>query len=370
MKFDVNPAKLHKVLSLCKNALPARAVAVPILNNFLFEVDGGVLTVTASDTENTVRARVPAEGVAEGGKVCVESGIMARLLSSFGDGVVSFTHDEEGGVMLIKADSGSYKVPCFGAEAFPLPEAISGGTSFNVECGMLSALLGGVSYAAGKDVLRPALGGTLFDMEGGRLTAVSTDAHVLATGQVVLQDVVGPVSCIVPANTVKLVQSFLSDGDVEVTIGERNVRFVTSEAEITARLVDGKYPNYKAVIPQENPLMACCNRSLLMEALKRTLLFSKGDGACVAAFHFNNGLLEINTEDSERKSGSEEFMECGFVGDFRIGLDVRKLLSVLNTMVYESVDMSFSEPNRAAVITPHGDNPFGMLALCMPCVLD
>lgn len=369
MNFRVSPTKLYKELSLCKKAMVAKPT-LPILENYLFVLDGNVLTVTASDTENTIRTRVDVDVEGDGStcRVCVAGGLLLGLLSTLKGDAVSFSAEEGGTMMHIDAGLNTYDVPCFDAADFPLVPEVDGGSAFKVDCAKLSALLGGVSYAMSKDTLRVAMTGTLFEIAGGVLTAVATDANVLATGSVALSGGEGEVSCIVPAKTINLVSGLLGEGDVALTVGERNIRFATERTEVIARIVDGRYPNYKAVIPKDNPLKAELDRAALMESLKRMLLFSD-DNICTVAFRFASDGLKIQIENAGGKGNASDRVDCVLGRDFAIGFNPNKLMSVLGNMVCERVEMSFSEPSRAALIVPAGENPMNALGICMPCIL-
>lgn len=367
MNFRVNPAKLYKELSLCKKVMSGKPV-LPILENYLFVLDGDVLTVTASDTENTIRTRLDVSGEGSSLRICVAGGLLLGLLSTLKGDEVSFSFEEGDSMMHIGSGRNTYDVPCFDAADFPLVPEVGDGKAFKVSCTKLSGLLGGVSYAMSKDTLRPAMSGTLFDIAGGVLTAVATDAHVFATGSVALSGGDGEVSCIVPAKTIALVSGLLGDGDVDLTVGERNIRFSTERTEVIARIVDGRYPNYKAVVPKDNPLKVELDRGLLMESLKRMLLFAD-DNFCTVTFRFGADGLNIQIGNEGGKGKASDRMECVLGSDFVIGFNAHKMMSVLGNMVCERVEMSFSDPNRAAVVVPAGENPLNALGLCMPCVL-
>lgn len=366
MKFEVNPAMLHKELSLCKKVMGGKP-ALPILENYLFELEGDSLTVTASDTENTIRTRVVVKGDGGSGRVCVDGARILGLLSTLRDESVSFSEDG-GGTVCVNSVNGSYSVQCFNPDEYPLPTQIDGGVSFKVGSSTLSALLGGVSYAMSRDALRAVLTGAFLEISEGRLTAVSTDANVLASGSVGLDGAVDGVSCIVPSKTVNLISGLSSEGDVEVRVCDKNIMFSMDRTEVIARLIDGKYPNYKAVVPNGSPLNVVLDRAALIESLKRMMLFAS-ESVCVAVFSFGQDGLRIHVDGADLKGSASDSVACQLGRDFEIGFNAHKMLSVLNNIVSDKVQFGFSEPNRAAVVVPSGDNPLNTLGLCMPCII-
>ncbi|MBQ1276281.1 MAG: DNA polymerase III subunit beta, partial [Flavobacteriales bacterium] len=227
-------------------------------------------------------------------------------------------------------------------------------------------------FATGNDDMRPVMSGVLFKFTPDGLIFVATDAHKLV--KYVREDISSPVPVefIMPKKPLNIMKSMMAGVacDVTITFNQTNARFQTDDIVIVCRLIDGKYPNYEAVIPKENPNQLVIDRTLFQNSLRRIALFSNKVTHQTRLSLSPNEVL-ISAEDRDMGKKAVEKVPCAYRGDkMDIGFNSRFLLEMLGNLESKDVTIDMSAPNRAGILrpveSPEGEN---ITMLVMPVIL-
>ncbi len=373
MKFIVSSNLLLKQLQSISGVLSTNN-ALPILDNFLFELRENELQVSASDLETTMTARLTVDMAEDEGMVAIPAKLLLDTLKTFADIPVTLDIDKENfGVSLI-AGEGKYRLAGQNGEEYPATEQIEGGNGFKIEADILHNAISKTIFAASTDELRPTMTGIFCEINSEGLTFVATDAHKLVRYRRKDITTEESASFILPKKPMNQLKNTLvaDDVPVEIEFNEKNARFVFKNLTMTCRLIDGKYPNYMAVIPPENPNKLTLDRSPFLNAIRRVSLFSNQTTYQVK-FKIAGTELLLKAEDQDYSSEAEERLNCHFEGnDMQIGFNSKFMLEMLNSLETDQVVMEMSEPNRAGLILPldSEDKDEDILMLVMPVMLN
>src|SRR5215211_8821107 len=295
MKFIVSSSQLLKQLQHIAGVINANTV-LPILEDFLFEVEKGKLNVVATDLETVMRIQLDIEAK-EPGKVCIPAKILLDSLKNIPDQPLSFNIDKNFAIE-ITSDNGKYKVMGENPDNFPKEPAADDTTSFTLTSSALITAIGKTLFATSNDDLRPAMTGVFFEMDKKGLQFVATDAHRLVRFK--RKDVVCPKTdtLIVPKKPLNMLKSALPDNDDELTVNyNSNHLFVThGTTQMSCRLIDARFPDYKVVIPGDNPYKLTVGRNDFQHALRRVSVFSNKSTNQVV-LNINGSELELAAQD-------------------------------------------------------------------------
>ena len=274
MKFIVSSELLLKKLQIIGGVLNA-SNTLPILDDFLFQIKKGELSITASDLETIMVTKIDVEAK-EDGNIAIPAKLLLDTLKTFPDQPLTFTIDSTNFGIEISSDYGKYKLTGHNGEEFPKTPQLESPSSINIEAAILSNAVIKTLFATGNDELRPVMSGVLFELNNDNITFVATDAHKLVRYKRTDLKVDKGASFILPKKPLTLLKNILSNVGEEVKIeyNETNVMFVFGSTKMTSRLIDGKYPNYNAVIPTENPNKLTVSRNALLNSIKRVSIFS------------------------------------------------------------------------------------------------
>ena len=233
--------------------------------------------------------------------------------------------------------------------------------------------MGRALVATADDTLRPVMNGVFFDIKTDSVTVVASDGHKLACGKIL--DVASPEdgSFILPKKPANLIKTILQkeDGKVTISFGDRNAVIHGDSFIINCRLIEGRYPNYNSVIPQNNENCATVNRPALLSALRRVLIFSNANSALVK-LRFENSKMVISSQDIDFSMSAEEAILCDYTGmPMSIGFKGTFLIDLLNNLDSEEVTIKLADSSRAGIIVP-AEQPEGenVLMLLMPMMLN
>ena len=354
MKFIVSSSNLLKNVNLISGVINTNNT-LPILDNFLFELDGNQLKITGSDLETTISTTLEVEST-DSSKIAIPSKILADTLKTFPEQPLTFIQKEEN-LMEIVSEQGNYQIALEAAEEYPQTPDIQDANVTQLKAGVLSEAISKTIFATGNDELRPVMTGVFFQAGTDNFRFVATDAHRLV--KYTRTDLNSEVEAeyIMPKKPLNLLRNILSgsNDDVNVEYNETNTRFTFQNIILTCRLIDGKYPNYEAVIPKENPNVLTINRNLFLTSLRRVAIFS------------------INAEDVDFSSKAEERLPCDYNGsDMQIGFNSKFLIEILNNLESDDITLEMSEPSRAGIIRPVDGLEDGedILMLVMPVMLN
>lgn len=380
MKFIVSSSELLKQLQLLSGVV-SNNNTLAILDNFLFDLQGSVLTLTASDLETTVSTRVSVTGESEG-KICVPAKLLTDTIKTFPEQPLTIRMKEEENLFEIVSEQGNYSFGFEKGDEFPVAPELESPSKVKLSNIVLKEAINKTLFAAGNDELRPVMTGVLFQLGIESCTFVATDAHKLV--KYTRKDIQATENAefIVPQKTLNIIKNASSistklnasnDGDdVTIEYNQVNARFTFGNTTFICRLIDGKYPNYQAVIPTENPNVLTIDRIAFLNSIRRLSIFSNKTTHQIK-LDLNGNNLQLSAEDIDFSNKAEERLSCDYAGEnLIIGFNSKilsEMLSILNT---EDVTLEMSEPNRAGIIKPMGGLEEGeeILMLVMPIMIN
>ncbi|MFQ3341578.1 MAG: DNA polymerase-3 subunit beta [Flavobacteriaceae bacterium] len=371
MKFIVSSAALLKELQMLGGIINSTN-SLPILDNFLFEINGDFLTLTASDLETTFSTRISVES--EGNSmIALPARLLLDTLKTFPEQPLTFVKTQKNTVE-ISANNGKYAVAYLEGEEFPKAAEVSDSKTTVLNSDILQTAINNTLFASGNDDLRPVMSGVFFQFSSESLTFVATDAHKLV--KYTRTDVTANDTSefIMPKKPLQLLKGILQGSADEISIeyNDTNAQFCFGESTLTCRLIDGKYPNYEAVIPKENPNQMQIGRVIFLNSVRRVSIFSNKTTHQIR-LKIAGAALQISAEDFDYSNSAEERLDCDYQGDdIQIGFNSRFLIEMLNNMQCDNIKLSMSLPNRAGILTPldHTEEGENVTMLVMPVMLN
>ncbi|MCQ2959324.1 MAG: DNA polymerase III subunit beta [Bacteroidales bacterium] len=373
MEFIVSTSELLSQLNTIKGVINSKN-ALPILDNFLFTLEGNTLKIEASDLETRLETKIELENVKGSGIVAIEAKRLTDMLGLFSDEPLTFKVDLTNYKIDILSASGKYSIAGASGEEFPknlsLEETKS---SFTIASDILQKAIASTVFATSDEDSRPIFTGILFELTNEHLRLVATDSHKLAryTRTDIKSD--SAASFIFPKKPANILKNILSkeNGDVKVEFDEKQVVITMSSNIMSCRLIDGKYPNYSAVIPTENPNVLLINKDDFYKKLRRVAFFSNPANN-LARLEMSGTRLLISAQNIDYASSAKEELNCRYEGeDMQIGFKSKLLLTILDNLNSEDVSLEMSEPSRAGLIIPvdKEDENEDVLMLLMPMML-
>jgi DNA polymerase-3 subunit beta len=352
MKFIVSSSGLLRQLQAISGVLNTNN-PLPILDNFLFVIEKGSLTVSASDLETTMSTRLQVEAKASG-KIAVPAKILLETLKTFPEQPLTFSIDEKTFQVEISSDYGKYKLTGFDGEEFPKLPVLEGTTSLELPSNVMLQTINKTLFATGNDELRPVMSGVFFQLGKDNLTFVATDAHKLVRYK--RNDVKAKTesTIILPKKPLTLLKNVLTGTDemLKLNYNDNNAFFEIGPISLICRLIDGRYPNYEAVIPLENPNKLTIDRAALLNSVRRVSIFSNKTTHQVR-LKINGSELHISAEDLDFSNEANERLSCQYTGeDMEIGFNARFLAEMLSNLDSDQINIEMSAPNRAGILTP------------------
>lgn len=371
MKFIVSSSLLLKKLQVIGGVIN-NSNTMPILDNFLFELTTNALTISASDLETTVRGVLEVESDSEG-SIAVPAKLLVDILKTFAEQPLTFIV-KDNNTIEISSTHGKYSLAYLNGEEFPSPVNLPEANKVSILGDVLATAIQKTIFAVGNDDLRPVMSGIFFEFSTEGLTFVGTDAHKLVKYH--RSDIKANETSefIMPKKPLNLLKGILAGSESEVTIeyNESNAKFSFDNMEFICRLIDGKYPNYDAVIPKENPNKLTINRTQFLSSARRVAIFSNKTTHQIR-LKIAGADLQISAEDVDYSNKAEERLTCDYQGDdMEIGFNSRFLVEMLNNLDADEVMLEMSMPNRAGILTPiDGLDPGEkVLMLAMPIMLN
>ena len=374
MKFIVASGELQKALNVVSGVISS-SQSRPILENFLFELENEILKITASDGETTLITSLAVKSDDQG-KIAVPAKIFQDLIKTFGDQPLTFSVKDsesgEGGLLAILDEKDNYAVALDNAEDYTELPDFDASQKVTLASGVLADALSNTLFATSNDSLRPVMTGVLFQFTEKETNFVSTDSHRLVVYK--RTDVTNKeaVEFIMPKKPLSIFKNILSNSNDEVTIefNENMAKFTFGENIWICRLIDGKYPNYSAVIPKENPNVLTVNRNLLLSSIRRASILSNKSTNQVR-FKLSGNVLHLHAEDTEYANKADMNIPCDYKGeDINIGFSSKFLTEMLSVLGSEDITMKMSQPNRPGIVEPVDglDENEHILMLSMPVI--
>lgn len=372
MKFIVSSNSLLKQLQNISGVLSTNN-SLPILENFLFQIKGKTLTVSASDLETTITTSLAVEAKADG-SIAIPARLLLDTLKTFPEQPLTFDINASNHQVEISSDFGKYKLSGYNAEEFPKIPQINSPVKVEFKASILSEAISKTLFATGNDDLRPVMSGVYFQIGNEDITFVATDAHKLVRYK--RKDIKSDklASFIVPKKPLALLKSLAGSTEESLALeyNDSNARFTFGTITLICRLIDGKYPNYEAVIPSNNPNRLTIDRSSFLNSIKRVSIFSNKTTYQVR-LKISGNELAISAEDIDMSNEANERLTCNYQGeDMEIGFNSRFMIEMFNNISSDNAIIEMSAPNRAGIIFPeqNDDTNEDLLMLVMPVMLN
>ncbi|MEY2937450.1 MAG: hypothetical protein RL062_39 [Bacteroidota bacterium] len=372
MNIVVNSSLLHKSLQLLGGVLNS-SNSLPILDNFLFEIRPQELVVSASDLETAITVRLENIDTKGEGVLCVPAKLLMDILKSIPEHPLTFTIDAKTYGIEIASEFGKYKLTGVNGDDFPKAPAMDSDKSFKIPGDVMSRAINKTLFAAGNDDMRPVMSGVYFEINESETRFVATDAHKLV--RYTRTEAGGdPATFIVPRKPLNLMKGILGSvkSDVAVAYSDNNAQFTFDNVSLMCRLIEGKYPNYEAVIPKENPFKLTIDRADFLQSIRRVSIFANKTTHQVR-LKMGGSELHISAEDLDYSNEANEKLSCSYVGDdMEIGFNSRFLQEMLSNLDCDNITIEMSAPNRAGIMRPVElvDEHEDILMLVMPVMLN
>lgn len=351
MKFIVSSTYLLKQLQILGGVINNNN-SLPILDNFLFDLKKDELVVSASDLETTMSAKLKVESDSEG-KIAVPARLLLDTLKTFPEQPLTFVVEENNTVEL-SSNYGKYALAYASGEEFPKAVSLEDPSTTRLQGDVLATAISKTIFASGNDDLRPVMSGVFFQFSTENLTFVATDAHKLVKYSRNDISASQDAEFIMPKKPLNLLKGILmgSESEVLIEFNESNAKFSFDDTILICRLIDGKYPNYEAVIPKENPNKLLIEKNQFLNSVKRVSIFSNKTTHQVR-LKIAGAELNISAEDLDYSNKAEERLTCSYQGDdMQIGFNSRFLTEMLSNLNANEVQLEMSLPNRAGILTP------------------
>ncbi len=373
MKFIVSSNTLFTHLQNLSRVVNSKN-ALPILECFLFEIEDGLLTVTASDSETTMITSLEVSESSDNARFAIVAKTLLDALKEIPEQPLSFDINLGNYEITVKYQNGQYNLMGQNADEFPLSPTL-GDNAVNVQLDA-SVLLNGINksiFATADDELRPVMNGIYFDITNEDMTFVASDGHKLVRCKTTAAKGSDRSAFILPKKPASMLKNLLPKeaGVVVVEFDERNAIFTLERYRMICRLIEGRYPNYNSVIPQGNPHKVIIDRIQLIGALRRVSIFSSQSSSLIK-LRIDENQITVSAQDIDFSTSAEEKHTCQYDGTpMSIGFKSTFLLDILNNISSDEVVIELADPSRAGVIVPsqQEDNE-NLLMLLMPMMLN
>jgi len=373
MRFTVSSSALCNRLVALSRVINSKN-SLPILGDFLFEINEGRLHLTASDSEVVMKTSIELNDNDGDGRFCVGNHDLLEAVKGISEQPITFEVNMGENIARISYQNGMFSLPVENADEFPQPQSIADdATTITLGTQLLGDNINRSIFATAQDELRPVMNGIYFDLSPECLAIVASDGHKLVRNKVLSVKSEQPASFILPKKPASLLKNVLgkNGGDAVIRFDERNAEINFEDGQIICRLIEGRYPNYNSVIPQNNPNQLVIDRMGLLSALRRVQPFAN-DSSNLIRFHVENGVLQLDAEDYDFSKTATERMTCEYNGmSMSIGFKGSSFIEILSNFESEQVIIQLSDPSRAGLVLP-SEQPENqdVLMLMMPMLLN
>ena len=381
MKFIVSSADLSGHLQAISRVINAKNT-LPILDSFLFELRDGTLYITGSDGETTMTTQVEVTESEKDGKVAITAKTLLDALREGTDQPLTFEVNEETLEVTVSYMNGHYSLMGQNADVYPLPMAVGeNATQVQIAAVVLQKAISCTLFATADDELRPVMNGIYFDITEQDITFVASDGHKLVRFRTSAAHGNNQAAFILPKKPAGLLKTekevetlelkkakadakkteaeamlknllAKEEGDVTVAFNERNAVISVGDYRVICRLIEGKYPNYASVIPQNNPFVLTLDRQSALSAVRRVSIFSS-QASSLVKLSLSENKLTLSAQDIDFSTSAQEVVDCQYVGaNMNIGFKATFLLDIFNNISSNEVTFALADPSRAGVVEP------------------
>ena len=373
MRFTVSSTALSSKLVALSRVINSKN-ALPILGDFVFDISGQTLRLTASDSENTMQTTVELAESDGDGRFAIGNHDLLEAVKGFSEQPITFDVDEQQQIAKITYQNGLFSLPTENADEYPVAQTVNDGAStIVISTQLLAENINRSIFATAQDELRPVMNGIYFDLTPDCLAIVASDGHKLVRNKIYSIRSEQPAAFILPKKPASLLKNLLGKegGDVTIRFDERNAEINYGDGIILCRLIEGRYPNYNSVIPQNNPNELRIDRAGLLAALRRVQPFAN-DSSNLIRFHVEGSTLQLDAEDYDFSKTATERMTCDYNGQpMSIGFKGSSFIEVLSNFDCPEIVFQLADPSRAGLVLP-SEQPENqdVLMLMMPMLLN
>ena len=373
MEFTISSNALSSRLQTLAKVISSKN-SLPILECFLFEVNNGSLTIPSSDSENMMKSTVALDSNSGEGAFAIQSQTMLDAVRELPEQPLNVVVDTELATIKVIYQGGEYNFTIMGAAEYPkmltMPENVN---VITIDSGVLAANINRSIFATAQDELRPVMNGIYFDITTEDITMVASDGHKLVRCKTLAAKGNERAAFILPKKPASLIKNLLpkEQGQVVIEFDERNAVFTLEKYRMVCRLIEGRYPNYNSVIPQNNPYKVTVDRMQLVGALRRVSIFSS-QASSLIKLRMQPNQIVISAQDIDFSTSAEETLACQYDGNpMSIGFKSTFLIDILNNIAADEVIIELADPSRAGVIIPvEQEENEDLLMLLMPMMLN
>lgn len=373
MKFVVSSATLLNHLQAISRVINSKNT-LPILDCFLLDLKNNILSLTAADSETRLETLVEVSSTEGEGSLAINAKNLLDPLRELPDQPLTFDINDETLEVFIYYHNGKYNFVGLKGDEYPEPKKLKDSAlKLTIDAETLFSGINRTVFATADDELRPVMNGIYFDITADDLTFVASDGHKLVRVTTTEAKGEGRSSFILSKKPANLLKSLLpkENGPVEIEFDENNAYISMSSYKMVCRFVEGRYPNYNSVIPQNNPNSLTLDRLALLNALKRVSVFSNAASSLVK-LQLSEDKIVVSAQDIDFLTSAEEMIPCSYSGNvMNIGFKAAFLIDILNNIPSSDVRIELSDPSRAGLILPvEKEENEDMLTLLMPMMLN
>lgn len=375
MKFVVSSTELLGHLQAISRVISSKNT-LPILDNFLFNLSGNDLEITASDLESTLITRMKLENAGGDGIIALPARILLDTLKEFSVQPLAFDINLDTLAVVITSENGKFNVVGQNGIDFPALPSIRKEKKFSFVINA-DVMLSGITktlFATADDELRPVMGGIFVEASTDKITFVASDAHKLVRYQRSDSHADDNASFILPKKPASLLRNILpkEEGSVTVEFDDKNAFFNLNDYKVVCRLVEGNYPNYNSVIPKNNPRKVTIDRVEFYNTLKRVSVFSN-QASNLVKLQLKGNQVMVSAQDIDFSISAYEKIKCQYEGDdMEIGFKSVFLLEILANIATQDVMIELADPTRAGLFLPGEteNKSEDLLMLLMPMMIN
>ena len=373
MKFIVSSSTLFSHLQAISRVINSKN-SLPILDCVLIELQEGTLTMTASDNETTLSTAIEVSEYEGEGAFAISSKTILEALKENPEQPLDFNVDLETLAINVNNQNGHYSLMGQDAIEFPRLKHLSNSmVNMTIPADVLLSAINRCIFATADDELRPVMNGVYFDITPQDVTMVASDGHKLVRNKSFSVASNEKAAFILPKKPANLLKNLLpkEQGDVTITFDDSNALFNLENYQMNCRLIEGRYPNYNSVIPQNNPHKAIIDRASFISALRRVSVFSS-QASSLIKMTLDENQMTISAKDIDFSTSAEETIVCQYDGKpMSIGFRSSFLIEILNNIASQNVVIELADPSRAGVIVPEEqEENEDLLMLLMPMMLN
>ena len=364
MRFTLSSTALSSKLVALSRVINSKN-ALPILGDFVFDINGQTLSLTASDSENTMQTTVELTECDGDGRFAIGNHDLLEAVKGFSEQPITFDADLQTKIAKISYQNGLFSLPIESADEYPIAQTVGdGATTIVISNQLLNENINRSIFATAQDELRPVMNGIYFDLTPDCLAVVASDGHKLVRNKIYTIKSDQPAAFILPKKPAGLLKNLLGKdgGDVVIRFDERNAEINYGDGIIQCRLIEGRYPNYNSVIPQNNPNELRVDRNGLLANESSNLI----------RFHVEGSTLQLDAEDYDFSKTATERMTCDYSGQpMSIGFKGSSFIEILSNFDCPEVIIQLADPSRAGLVLP-SEQPDGqdVLMLMMPMLIN